>query len=82
MLETLDYTIRIGSTPTFLYLNLFIEIAVYANAVVCGYLNLWEFPAKLRPIYRGSGDMLPQKILVFQTLKRYFQGFNDVISKI
>ena len=26
MLETLDYTIRIGSTPTFLYFDLFIEL--------------------------------------------------------
>ena len=25
MLETLDYTIRIGSTPTFLYFDLFIS---------------------------------------------------------
>ena len=29
MLEMLDYTIRIGSTPTFLYFDLYICIYVY-----------------------------------------------------
>ena len=29
MLETLDYTIRIGSTPTFLYFNLYIYMVSY-----------------------------------------------------
>ena len=39
MLETLDYTIRIGSTPTFLYFDLYLYSAyaahyVYFNQVV------------------------------------------------
>ena len=31
MLETLDYTIRIGSTPTFLYFDLYLYSAYAAN---------------------------------------------------
>ena len=31
MLETLDHTIRIGSTPTFLYFDLYIYIYIDAN---------------------------------------------------
>ena len=30
MLETLDHTIRIGSTPTFLYFDLYLHSAYYA----------------------------------------------------
>ena len=33
MLETLDYTIRIGSTPTFLYFNLYLYSAYAAHYV-------------------------------------------------
>ena len=33
MLETLDYTIRIGSTPTFLYFDLFLYSAYAAHYV-------------------------------------------------
>ena len=33
MLETLDYTIRIGSTPTFLYFNLYFYSAYAAHYV-------------------------------------------------
>ena len=33
MLETLDYTIRIGSTPTFLYLDLYLYSAYAAHCV-------------------------------------------------
>ena len=29
MLETLDFTIRIGSTPTFLYFNLYVNIRLF-----------------------------------------------------
>ena len=36
MLETLDYTIRIGSTPTFLYFDLYLHSAYAAHFV---YLN-------------------------------------------
>ena len=31
MLETLDYTIRIGSTPTFLYFDLYLYLYAYAT---------------------------------------------------
>ena len=34
MLETLDYTIRIGSTPTFLYFDLYILLK-YTTQVIC-----------------------------------------------
>ena len=33
MLETLDYTIRIGSTPTFLYFDLYLYSAYAAHYV-------------------------------------------------
>ena len=33
MLETLDYTIRIGSTPTFLYFDLYLYSAYAAHCV-------------------------------------------------
>ena len=33
MLETLDYTIRIGSTPTFLYFDLYLYSAYAAHFV-------------------------------------------------
>ena len=33
MLETLDYTIRIGSTPTILYFNLYLYSAYAAHYV-------------------------------------------------
>ena len=35
MLETLDYTIRIGSTPTFLYFDLYLRSAYAAHFVYC-----------------------------------------------
>ena len=34
MLETLDYTIRIGSTPTFLYFDLYLYSAYAAHCVL------------------------------------------------
>ena len=44
MLETLDYTIRIGSTPTVLYFNLYLYSAYaahyaydYNRGSACGY---------------------------------------------
>ena len=37
MLETLDYTIRIGSTPTFLYFDLYLYSAYAAHYV--GFLS-------------------------------------------
>ena len=42
MLETLDYTIRIGSTPTFLYFDLYLYSAYAAHCVYIefNWLNL------------------------------------------
>ena len=37
MLETLDYTIRIGSTPTFLYFDLYLYSAYAAHYVYVNY---------------------------------------------
>ena len=41
MLETLDYTIRIGSTPTFLYVYLYLYPAYAAHYVyrICIYIK-------------------------------------------
>ena len=36
MLETLDYSIRIGSTPTFLYFDLYLYSAYAAHCVYSG----------------------------------------------
>ena len=33
-LETLDYTIRIGSTPTFLYFDLYLNTAYAAHYII------------------------------------------------
>ena len=46
MLETLDYTIRIGSTPTFLYFDLYLYSAyaahyVYVMNFVWSSLDFW-----------------------------------------
>ena len=40
MLETLDYTIRIGSTPTFLYFDLYLYSAYAAHYVYFSNLKL------------------------------------------
>ena len=40
MLETLDYTIRIGSTPTFLYFDLYLYSAYAAHFV---YIYIMHF---------------------------------------
>ena len=41
MLETLDYTIRIGSTPTFLYFDLYLYSTYAAHYV---YIYIYSFP--------------------------------------
>ena len=42
MLETLDYTIRIGSTPTFLYFDLYLYSAYAGHYVYFEVLSLVE----------------------------------------
>ena len=55
MLETLDFTIRIGSTPTFLYFNfyinirLFIYIYIYLYPLLCAW---WDFFDQLSIVFR------------------------------
>ena len=39
MLETLDHIIRIGSTPTFLYFDLYICMFVPVLEITCAYAN-------------------------------------------
>ena len=49
MLEMLDYTIRIGSTPTFLYFDLYLYSAYAAHYVYVKmniYAGINEFPRK------------------------------------
>ena len=43
MLETLDYTIRIGSTPTVLYFDLYLYSAYAAHYVYCYYYSPVNF---------------------------------------
>ena len=40
MLETLDHTIRIGSTPTFLYFDLYLYSAYAAHYVYMDYISV------------------------------------------
>ena len=46
MLETLSYTIRIGSTPTFLYFDLHVKY-------ICSLI-----PKQLRTVYQGINMLL------------------------
>ena len=46
MLETLDYTIRIGSTPTFLYFDLYLYSAYAAHFVYYTELRLIVYFAR------------------------------------
>ena len=41
MLETLDYTIRIASTPTFLYFDLYLYSAYAAHYVYIIYIYIY-----------------------------------------
>ena len=51
MLETLDYTIRVGSTPTFLYLDLYLYSAYAAHFVyICNVICL-EHVISFKMIY-------------------------------
>ena len=52
MLETLDYTIRIGSTPTFLYFDEYIRL--YKEAYLLPKLLLFSFLCFLRHTFRLS----------------------------
>ena len=47
MLETLDYTIHIGSTPTFLYFDLYLYSAYAAHFVYCTLTRLFLKAARL-----------------------------------
>ena len=61
MLETLDHTIRIGSTPTFLYFDLYIYIytCIYTLKTLWlnnpGYFKLTRFESKTIPLTNLPG---------------------------
>ena len=69
MLETLDYTIRIGSTPTFLYFDLYciyiyIYIYIYGvrssgHRIAIQILTLSSFASivKFTPVIRSKGAL-------------------------
>ena len=48
MLETLDYTIRMGSTPTFLYFDLYLYSAYAAHYVYFNNVMIVRFRRMLR----------------------------------
>ena len=48
MLETLDHTIRVGSTPTFLYFDLYLYSAYAAHYVYTFYSFLSDLIVTLR----------------------------------
>ena len=52
MLETLDYTIRIGSTPTFLYFDLYLYSAYAAHYVYCSAI-LFTFHSLTKDLRRN-----------------------------
>ena len=63
MLETLDYTIRIGSTPTFLYFDLYLYSAYAAhhvyecyNAIMRTEIDLNE--CELRTLSQGKPGLI------------------------
>ena len=47
MLETLDYTIRIGSTSTFLYFDLYLHFAYAAHYVYLKYKMVGVLPIRI-----------------------------------
>ena len=69
MLETLDYTIRIGSTPTFLYFDLYLYSAYAAHYV---------YSSKKKYIYISFANFkrkMPEWFLQYG--RRYLQFANN-----
>ena len=64
ILETLDHTIRIGSTPTFLYFDLYLYSA-YAAHYVYSYSILFIF-IKLLKAYSRHGNCFKKLNLILQ----------------
>ena len=60
MLETLDYTIHIGSTPTFLYFDLYLYSAYAAHYVVLNvrFKSCYDIPLILTILGEGGMDEL------------------------
>ena len=61
MLETLDYTIRIGSTPTFLYFDLYLYRLPTQHTAFISYLShsvymeiIWQERFSSRPQQSGT----------------------------
>ena len=63
MLETLDYTIRIGSTPTFLYFDLYLYSAYAAHFVYIKFQSLLSLgAAAINLLFTISSFLLMLKI--------------------
>ena len=86
MLETLDYTIRIGSTPTFLYFDLYLysaHAAHYDELKTSLYL-----PSQEKKIvttqYMGGGVSISYSLLLpgsFPSISSYLDQLLPIISK-
>ena len=75
MLETLDYTIRIGSTPTFLYFDLYLYSA-YAAHYVYSIVTIYNTVAIHLIIV---GLMLQLQLLLPQVVTScYFYSITDL----
>ena len=61
MLETLDYTIRIGSTPTFLYFDLYLYSA-YAALFVYIYIHIVIYPITFYLVRAPKVEMIFQNV--------------------
>ena len=53
MLETLDHTIRIGSTPTFLYFDLYLYSAYTQHTTFILFLSAF-LKVQVSELYRGN----------------------------
>ena len=82
MLETLDYTIRIGSTPTFLYFDLYLYSAYAAHYV---YLEKWNlfvkhiFESNLIKVLRRNFFVRFNRTESW-IFKSRFHGWDDVLQ--
>ena len=79
MLETLDYTIRIGSTPTFLYFDLYLYSAYSAHYV---YNNIIYFFTKFsKSTKEWDWEYANTKLTIKLTLKLTLKTPKPNLSK-
>ena len=88
MLETLDHTIRIGSTPTFLYFDLYLYSAYAAHYVYCNFSVIYccfrkdcEL-SKLFPSTKVNNEIKLQNASKRQIKTSYFYVINTSPYKI